>query len=131
MRNYIIKKLIEQKNYYNENDILYGKSSYIFHIIYDYFNVTVKVLENLDIDLTCNKNHTVISAKEAILPVNVEKYISEIRTNIMYFVKMCKNDYVTNLINNCRLPYYNIYCDVPIHITMLKHGDMNWHKYKN
>lgn len=109
MRNYIIKKLIEQKNYYNENDILYGKSSYIFHIIYDYFNVTVKVLENLDIDLTCNKNHTVISAKEAILPVNVEKYISEIRTNIMYFVKMCKNNYVTNLINNCRLPYYNIY----------------------
>lgn len=111
MRNYIIEKLIEQKNYYNENDILYGKSSYIFHIIYDYFNVTVKVLENLDIDLTCNKNHTVISVKEAILPVNVEKYISEIRINIIDFVKMCKNDYVTNLINNCRLPYYNICCD--------------------
>ena len=99
MRNYIIKKLIEQKNYYNENDILYGKSSYIFHIIYDYFNVTVKVLENLDIDLTCNKNHTVISVKEAILPVNVEKCISEIRINIMYFVKMCKNDYFLFFLN--------------------------------
>ena len=112
MRNYIITKLIEQKNYYNENDILYGKSSYIFHIIYDYFNVTVKVLENLDIDLTCNKNHIIIPVKEAISPVNVEKYISEIRLNLVDFIKTCKKNYVTNLINNCRLPYYNIYCNI-------------------
>lgn len=105
MRNYIIKKLIEQKNYYNEKDILYGKSSYIFHIIYDYFNVTVKVLENLDIDLTCNKNHIIIPVKETISPVNVEKYISEIRLNLVDFIKRCKNDYVSDLINNCRLPH--------------------------